>query len=311
MKLVRMGLALSFVLWTNSALAWNGRGHMIVAAVAWAHMTPASQARAAALLKLNPMYATWISGVPAAKQDQVAFVVAATWPDIIKHTTGYTNDGEKPINPGASQNIGYSDKLMHKYWHYIDVPFSPDHTPLVQPIPPNAETQIEAFRTAIASPPSDDVESYDMVWLEHLVGDVHQPLHATSRFTKTFPSGDQGGNLVCLTTSCSSELHAFWDNALGLQTSGASDADNAMAAIAVAAGLAAAPPVAAGDGDDTHWIKESFTIAKKSVYATPIKNGKGPYKLTAAYKAKAAKIAKQRAELAGERLANLYNSDLH
>src|SRR6185437_8572318 len=105
MKLVRMGLALSFVLWTNSALAWNGRGHMIVAAVAWTHMTPASQARAAALLKLNPMYATWISGVPAAKQDQVAFVVAATWPDIIKHTTGYTNDGEKPINPGASQNI--------------------------------------------------------------------------------------------------------------------------------------------------------------------------------------------------------------
>ena len=41
-----------------------------------------------------------------------------------------------------------------------------------------------------------DLASYDLPWLVHLTGDVHQPLHCTSRFTKPQPHGDQGGNLV-------------------------------------------------------------------------------------------------------------------
>jgi len=201
------------------------------------------------------------------------------------------------------------------------MPFSPDSTLLVQPKEPNAKTQIEAFRSAIASTSSgDDVKSYDVVWLEHLVGDVHQPLHATSRFTHAFVQGDRGGNLVCLGTTlittsggqkkCKTELHAFWDDALGLQTKNASDADNAVKAISVSAALTAADPAKAADPDDEHWIDESFQIAQSVVYKTPIRKGMGPYKLTATYRAKARKVAKERAELAGERLANLLNDNL-
>jgi hypothetical protein len=35
--------------------------------------------------------------------DEVAFVRAATWPDFIKRSADYTNDGEDPRLPGQMQ----------------------------------------------------------------------------------------------------------------------------------------------------------------------------------------------------------------
>src|SRR5581483_5683764 len=105
---------------------------------------------------------------------------------------------------------GYKDKLMHKYWHFIDMPY-PDG-PGREPKVPNALTEIKLLTQAIGSQKSDNIKSYDLVWLEHLVGDVHQPLHATSRFTTNHPNGDQGGNLVYFCEKpCKDELHAYWD----------------------------------------------------------------------------------------------------
>ena len=53
---------------------------------------------------------------------------------------------------------------MHKYWHFINEPSSPDHTPLEQPEKPNAQTQIGTFRRTLASGSgvSDEVRSYDL-----------------------------------------------------------------------------------------------------------------------------------------------------
>jgi hypothetical protein len=47
----------------------------------------------------------------------------------------------------------------------------------------------------------------------HLVGDLHQPLHVTSRCTKAMPECDAGGNLFPL-TGTPNELHALWDEAM-------------------------------------------------------------------------------------------------
>ena len=58
------------------------------------------------------------------------------------------------------------------------------------------------------------------------------------------------------------------------------------------------------------WIKESFDDAKTSVYVTPIGAGDGPFTTTAAYRAAARKLAKERIALAGVRLANLLNDEL-
>jgi len=84
---------------------------------------------------------------------------------------------------------------MHKYWHFIDTPFTTDRTAL-PPIPaPNAQERIALFRTVLASTSADPLKSYDLTWLLHLVRDVHQPLHASTRVGSTDPNGDSGGNL--------------------------------------------------------------------------------------------------------------------
>lgn len=306
MKILITAILAAVLLPASRVLAWDGDGHMQVAEIAWKHLAAASRARVSALLELNPNYHAWIAHVPAAKRQQVAFVMGATWPDFIKTATGYTNDTDTPPpGPASSQNIGYSDHLQHRYWHFIDTPFSTDGTALVPPAAPNAKTQIELFTAAIASAePSDDIKSYDLVWLEHLVGDVHQPLHATSRFSADLPTGDRGGNSVALCARpCRNELHAFWDNVLGTSKSAAT-------AITAADKLAAPPAAEAAIADDQVWLTESFEAAKRFVYASPVGPGAGPYTLDAAYKSRAKTEAKDRIELAGVRLANLINANL-
>jgi hypothetical protein len=287
------------------ALAWNDRGHMMVAAIAWEHLSPSAKARASELLKLNPLYGKWVQSAAEEDADEVAFVRAATWPDFIKRSADYTNDGGDPSasGPDASRNIGYSDKLMHKYWHYIDLPFSTDGTPTAPPKDPNAETQIIAFRDTISGTAIDDIKSYDFVWLLHLVGDVHQPLHATSRFSHQFPSGDDGGNSekVCV-PACGEALHAFWDDALG-------KSESVIGAIKAAAKLDDPPASGAAITDPHAWIVESFELAKSTVY-TPIGDGKGPFTLNDDYQENAKAIAEERVALGGVRLANLLNAFL-
>lgn len=292
------------------ANAWNNFGHMEAAAVAWDQLTPAAKKEATRLLRLNPQYSGWTQGVPANEHDQVAFVVAATWPDQIKSLSDYHNDGDRngdiaPPTPEASQNIGYTDHFRHKYWHFIDEPFSTDGTPLQQPQSPNAQTQVAVFRKTLAdTTASDDVRSYDLSWLLHLIGDLHQPLHATSRFTHAEQGGDAGGNNVKVScTSCGSarELHAFWDGLLGPSNAPPQDAIDAAANLRT---------IEAGSIDEKDWIQESFETAKKSVYAPPIRGGDGPYKLTKAYRTTALRIAKQRVSLAGSRIAAVLNEAL-
>lgn len=294
------------------AAAWNAKGHMMVAAVAWRDMSPAARARATDLLKLNPNYAKWTANITASQRDVVAFVRAATWPDEIRSDPGYADDGSRPPNgPTASQNIGYADHLLHRYWHFKDLPFSPDGTPTEAAEAPNAATQITVFAVALASPQaSDDVKSYDLSWLLHLVGDVHQPLHATSRFTASGPNGDNGGNSVhvCLPNAaqCDSQhfgkLHAFWDGALG-NTTNATVAINAAHALGAPAGDANVTDVDA-------WLQESLQLAQSSAYAAPIGGGKGPYRLTDRYRRDTERAARERIALAGARLAKILNAAL-
>jgi hypothetical protein len=286
-------------------LAWNGFGHMTVAAVAYKKLNPAVATKVSTLLQLNPDYATWIANVPAKNRDMIAFLMAATWPDVIKGEAGYTNDGNQPSGPDSGRNIGYFDKLQHRYWHYIDEPFSPDGTAMKQPVPPNARTQITLFRTTLTSPTAnDDVKSYDLVWLLHLVGDVHQPLHCTSRFDKQQPNGDQGGNLVSLCKlPCKDELHVLWDDLLGIQT-------DPNAAIKRASTLATPDPILSAIADEATWIAESLQAAEHSVYIAPIEVGPGPFTVNAKYKKQAQALAVKRVALAGARLANLLNDAL-
>jgi|EndMetStandDraft_8_1072994.scaffolds.fasta_scaffold68796_2 hypothetical protein len=312
MKIIAAAALALLVIASAPAQAWNDFGHMEVAAVAWSKLKPAARARAIALLKLSPQYDTWIAGVPAGKRDQIAFVRAATWPDAIKRDDAYQSDGpdngdRPPPGPEASQNIGYADHLRHKYWHFINRPFSPDGTALQNPDTPNVSTQIEALRAKLSEPgASDNVKSYDLVWLLHLVGDVHQPLHAASRFIQSRPQGDAGGNKVgihCGSGCSAQELHTFWDSVLG-------GSEDPRAAINAARKLPKASAQLASITDDKAWAAESFKIAKAYAYKSPIGVGDGPFTLSSAYQARALRIAKARVALAGARLARLLNTAL-
>jgi hypothetical protein len=299
-------LGIELAICSTSVWAWDDEGHMMVAAIAWRDLDAAHRARIVQLLKLNPDYAQWTAGVAGSERGEVAFVRAATWPDAIKSDPDYVFDGAKPpAGTSAGQNIGYPDHLQHRYWHYIDVPLSADGTPTVPPVQPNAQTQIELFESSIGSATvPDDVKSYDLVWLEHLVGDVHQPLHATSRFSQQLSDGDRGGNSVALCVRpCRDELHSFWDNVLGTDR-------NASTAIAAAARIPAPPEDAAAVSDDTIWIQESLQAARDYAYAPPIGPGAGPYALDENYRRAALSQARKRVALAGARLAHLINTNL-
>jgi S1/P1 Nuclease len=307
------------------ALAWNDEGHMAVAYLAYQRLRPATRDRANALLKLNPYYPRWVAAIPAgtppADADRMIFMIAATWPDQIRGDPTYKDDGPNlgntPAGPDTARNIGYADHLRHKYWHFIDIPYSQDGTPLPRVPAPNAETQIATFRAALGADKSDDVKSYDLAWLEHLVGDVHQPLHAINRISAAMPEGDFGGGLALLCAApCGSTLHLFWDRLVGSQSSIAlptAQADLATelrSAMNVAKKLPEADARLAGSASEAAWVRESFADAKRYVYVGPIGPGPGPYTITPAYFEAAKRVAEQRATLAGARLANLLNDNL-
>ena len=313
-KVLGVVLGLALVL-GEQAFAWNDRGHMSVAYVAYKQLKPATRDRVNVLLKLNPKYNDWAATVSqqvpnasAGDKDLMIFMIAATWADQIKRDSTYTKDGGQNGNrpdgsPDPGKNTGYDDLLMHKYWHFIDTPFTTDGTTLPAIPTPNAQERIALFRGVLAAATAaDGLKSYDLTWLLHLVGDIHQPLHASTRVSSTDPDGDAGGNLVKL--DCAKcQLHGFWDDLLGKQ-------NNLKAVTKAARKLPKPNAELASKSDEKDWIAESFQEAQQTVYSAPIAAGDGPFTLTTQYKKNAGKLAKQRVALAGTRLANLLNTEL-
>ena len=320
--------------------AWGNTGHEAVAYMAWQQLTPDTQKRVMQLLALVPAlqnaehtksipgYADWVKDLPAGlspdDQNLYLFMRAATWPDTIKHEWLKDSD-TPPANIGPSEPaIGYTDTASHGYWHFVDAGFASDNS-TVPPTPtPNAATQIVEFRTAIAvnDTSQDLLKSYELVWLEHMVGDIHQPLHGTVRFYQN--KGDEGGNTVkiklptamkkqfegTLSKDAPTELHAFWDDLPG-------EGEPAAALpFAVQFAKALSPAViGATDTDPNQWAAESLTMAEKDAYHSPIGKGPAPtsgsaYTITQAYYDSAMQDAQTRIAVAGARLAKLLNENL-
>ena len=325
----------------QQAWAWGNTGHEAVAWVAWQQLTSAAQKRVMELLAMVPTlhspdgtksipgFADWVkdlpSGLSAGDQNLYLFMRAATWPDTIKHEWLTDSDTPPASSPIPEPAIGYSDTASHGYWHFVDDGFASDMSKVPATPAPNAATQIAGLRTAIASADAslDLLKSYELVWLEHLVGDIHQPLHGTVRFFKN--QGDAGGNTVkikvpaamaklfegTLSKSAPTELHAFWDDLPG--------EGQPAPALPFAVTFAKALPAATGAVSDTEpndWAAESLALAKKDAYRTPIGAGPTPssgssYTITQAYYNAALLDAKARIALAGARLAKLLNENLH
>eukprot|EP00759_Apiculatamorpha_spiralis_P048448 PhF_6_TR43648/c3_g1_i1/m.67071 len=99
-------------------------------------------------------------------------------------------------------------------WHYHDGCYSSDGTScpsttdglLLEILPKTIEVLTD-------SSASQDDRSFYFMFLIHLVGDLHQPLHTAAEFSSQFPSGDKGGNLfhVVYKSTRNQVLHAFCD----------------------------------------------------------------------------------------------------
>lgn len=343
-KISRAVLALGMILtvaFPPQSRAWGNTGHEAVAFIAWQQMTPAARARAIELIKLVPTltkpdnssiipgYKEWVSDLPSGLSDDdknlYLFMRAATWADSIKHK--WLKDSDvPPAGRTVEVHIGFTDSESHGYWHFIDDGFSRDHSTVPATPVPNVATQIAALRGDIASGEDPSLEAYDLVWLEHLVGDVHQPLHGTVRIYAG--TGDAGGNSVKIklptamkkefegtqSKSAPTELHAFWDDLPGEGQPAPAITD----AITFAQSVTAASDSKAADSDPADWAAESFSLAKTDAYRSPI--GKSPkpaastnsssYLISTAYYNRAMSDAKNRISLAGARLAILLNENL-
>ena len=79
-KLILSLVTLLFL--SSPAMAWNDKGHMVVAKLAWDRLTPAERTAAIGILTAHPHYKEFLAvgrhdNIP---DDQWVFMRAATWP---------------------------------------------------------------------------------------------------------------------------------------------------------------------------------------------------------------------------------------
>jgi hypothetical protein len=186
----------------KEATAWWSTGHMLAARIAYDKLTaenPALITRANTVLSHLASFTTVEKDYP--------FVECATFADDIK-------------------SKGWDDQAD---WHFVDNPFfddgynKADWYPNAYNVTWELGELISALKGAKGVEPVANGgavsyslgDSFNLRLLIHYIGDIHQPLHATSRFTAAYPEGDRGGNSFKLTNdddvSC---LHALWDSAL-------------------------------------------------------------------------------------------------
>jgi len=253
-----LALALLFAV-TAPALAWNDRGHMVVARLAWKKLNDCQRARVVALLRKHPHYKEYLAaGRPEGfSEDEWVFLRGATWSDWV----GTQSDLKR--------------EFAHPAWHFINYPYVPhgsrvdaaEHQPQA-----GQEHIVQALTDAIEKlkTGTDSQKAIYLCWLLHLVGDIHQPLHCAQMVSEQFARGDQGGNLVLIrvrTQRSPVRLHALWDGLLGTSLKVDPIARDCDAIEAVLKEKAARiQPDLKEHTTFESWAKESFELAKKIAY---------------------------------------------
>jgi hypothetical protein len=292
------------LLFTFPAFGWNATGHRIVAAIAYDRLTPQVRARVDDLLRQHPDYSRFAQNAPEdpAQRGRAVFIAAAVWPDNIKGDPRFWDDTHADARP-TPPLPGFPDMKRHTNWHYFDTPYAPDGAHTEKQHKPNALTELPRLLNELPKE-SDAAAAYDLPWIEHITGDVHQPLHCISRFLKSAKGGDAGGNLVFIAPR--GNLHSLWDGAAGFDTSDAYVAKYAAEAVAED------PAPAAIEKSPKKWVAEGAALARTSVYTFGLENGTAqhPVHLPDSYIENARRIARVQVAVAGYRLAAVLNDRL-
>lgn len=270
----------------------------MVASVAFKSLDASDRAAVAALLRRHPAAGDWRTGAAASglSEEEVFFIRAASWPDDVRPRRG---DPPHPEN--------------HPAWHFVNLPIDrpgtrphalPTHRP--RDLFDTDILQALSLCASIARAPNstDADKAKAIAWTIHLVGDLHQPLHASALLSDDFPSGDHGGNLFEIQSNRAKELHGYWDGLYDELRSQKSVSEHA-ATLARANPSQLRPEVS--DLRPSTWAGESRTIADTFVYTSrgvDLKPGSSNA-LPAHYEADARSQADPRIAVGGYRLARV------
>lgn len=287
---IAIGLVLLILLTPTLSLGWGAGGHMMTAQIAWDRLNPRARNEARRLLAIpiNPAAVT---------QRSRNFINASHWADDLRPFPEFDS---------------------FKALHFIDKPFSTDGTPLPTTPPPNIVTALQENVEILRTSTDKNAKAQALRFIIHFVGDIHQPLHCTTRVDSTNPEGDRGGNLVKLKirqpdgSFKSTNLHSYWDGGIGtFPKTGPNFRPPPLSQIPRPAAFAMRenpdtdPALNLSNPTDFEgWSEESHALGKAVAYKG-IRNNGTP---TAAYNRESVKVARKRVAWGGYRLAALLNS---
>lgn len=294
--ILRASLSLFSFGLTGYALAWNATGHRLIADIAWQEMGSEAHREAIALLNDHPALRDWEKQLrrgkaPPEVTPRALFAEASTWADDIRRDQRYS---DQPADGLAARN---------RDWHYVNWPL--DRGPdgyrggrLDQEVVRQSKQLSEVTRPSVE-------RAVALVWLLHLVGDAHQPLHVASR-----PIGkgkfDDGGLDFPVHDDMKprfseTSLHVWWDDLPGppwLRGDRLIAQSNRLRGAHPAAGIV--------QGNVADWMAESLSYARTSVFPVAAPQ-ELPWRITTDYRELATKISARRLAEAGVRLGRLLN----
>lgn len=220
------------------AYAWGPEGHRVVGEIASRYLTARTQAQVIELLKNDRL----ADGEPSGRR---TLGEIANWADEIKD---------------------YEWGKRRASWHYDDIPLcaAPDYARYCRG-GRCASAQLARHIQVLGDPRARlQARNEALKWVVHLIGDIHQPLHAANR-------GDRGGNKVQVTffgqrdnpPYGSLNLHAIWDVRMVSRLIADRGGERAF----VSAPIAGTDRRAWEQGSISDWIAESHALALGRVYA--------------------------------------------
>ena len=273
--------------WCTPIWAWNMLGHKVIANIAYDNLTDSARKKIKQILQVD---------LPD-QSGRTAMAQASAWPDQIKKQHITTFNTWHWINlPYDTRKNSYTNRRNSEFYQRL-----------------NAYNVVWAIMQAQLILKQVDVDpalqKLFLMFLMHFVGDIHQPLHCITRYSRAFPKGDQGGNLFIIKSDITDNLHALWDKGLGsLQVAHAVngrapyDRDKTIAQTLEKKYSKSLFLNQLQVTDPMQWARESYDIAKTFAYETPY--GKAP---SPAYYQKGRQIVNKQLVLAGYRLAAVLN----
>jgi hypothetical protein len=225
----------------------------------------------------------------------------------------------------ASALVNYADFVKHNSnfpqyngisspWHFIDIPVEPPFQGNPMQFCPNSDcviAKIDEFKTVLASKTLPKKRRQEaLVFLVHLVGDLHQPLHCATR-------NDTGGNDLHVKYLGSAGhhpivLHGVWDG--NLVHEAMSGANPVTSAESMNTAITAQNRTNWQAGTIKDWAMESYALARDHAYmqgdgVTSLPTSGKP-NLDQAYVNRNKPVVTMQLQKAGIRLAKLLNDAL-